>query len=54
MQDNIAYGMMIEGKSVKVRRRAAEEMLEMVRLPGYGCRKAEHDQASLIDYHINL
>ncbi|MFK7890560.1 MAG: ABC transporter ATP-binding protein, partial [Granulosicoccus sp.] len=39
VQDNIAYGLMIKGESIKVRRRAAVEMLEMVRLPGYGARK---------------
>jgi len=39
VQDNIAYGLMIKGASAKARSQAAEEMLDMVRLPGYGARK---------------
>lgn len=37
--DNIAYGLMIRGVALKTRRKAADESLEMVRLPGYAQRK---------------
>ncbi len=37
--DNVAYGLMIKGVAKPERVRAAEEALEMVRLPGYGGRK---------------
>lgn len=37
--DNVAYGLMIAGESRASRRRAAEEMLELVAMPGYGARK---------------
>ncbi|WP_212525479.1 ABC transporter ATP-binding protein [Actibacterium sp. MT2.3-13A] len=37
--DNVAYGLMIAGQPKAQRRRAAEEALEMVALPGYGTRK---------------
>jgi putative spermidine/putrescine transport system ATP-binding protein len=37
--DNIAYGLMIQGQSKPERHRAAEEALDMVRLPGHGERK---------------
>ncbi|NNF77338.1 MAG: ABC transporter ATP-binding protein, partial [Rhizobiales bacterium] len=37
--DNVAYGLMIKGVAKSERVRAAEEALEMVRLPGYGGRK---------------
>jgi putative spermidine/putrescine transport system ATP-binding protein len=37
--DNVAYGLMIAGQPRAQRRRAAEEALEMVALPGYGARK---------------
>ena len=37
--DNVAYGLMIKGVAKPERVQAAEEALEMVRLPGYGGRK---------------
>ena len=37
--DNVAYGLMIAGQGRAERHRAAEAALEMVALPGYGCRK---------------
>ena len=37
--DNVAYGLMIKGVAKAERLQAAEEALEMVRLPGYGSRK---------------
>ncbi len=37
--DNVAYGLMIKGVAKAERVHAAEEALEMVRLPGYGGRK---------------
>lgn len=37
--DNVAYGLMIAGQPKTERRRAAEEALEMVALPGYGGRR---------------
>ncbi|MEL6264424.1 MAG: ABC transporter ATP-binding protein [Pseudomonadota bacterium] len=39
VRDNVAYGPMIRGVSRAERRRAAEEMLALVQLPGYGDRK---------------
>ncbi|MDE4139974.1 ABC transporter ATP-binding protein [Phaeobacter gallaeciensis] len=39
VRDNVAYGLMIAGKPKAERRRAAEEALELVALPGYGTRK---------------
>ncbi|NND92996.1 MAG: ABC transporter ATP-binding protein [Granulosicoccus sp.] len=39
VSDNIAYGLMIRGQGRSMRRRAAEEALELVRLPGYADRK---------------
>ncbi|MCD7107985.1 ABC transporter ATP-binding protein [Rhizobium sp. DKSPLA3] len=37
--DNVAYGLMVKGMGKTARRRAAEEALAMVALPGYGARK---------------
>ncbi|MCJ8510625.1 ABC transporter ATP-binding protein [Rhizobium lemnae] len=37
--DNVAYGLMIRGVGRAERHRAAEQALEMVKLPGYGTRK---------------
>ncbi len=39
VSDNIAYGLMIRGEGKTARRKAAEEALDMVRLPGLGERK---------------
>lgn len=39
VQDNIAYGLMIKGVDKSERMKRAEEMLELVRLPGFGARK---------------
>ena len=39
VQDNIAYGLMIKGVDKSERLKRAEEMLELVRLPGFGARK---------------
>lgn len=37
--DNIAYGLMIKGVAKAERAKQAEEMLDLVRLPGFGARK---------------
>jgi putative spermidine/putrescine transport system ATP-binding protein len=37
--DNVAYGLMVKGVARDERRRAAEEALALVKLPGYGARK---------------
>lgn len=37
--DNVAYGLMVRGVPRAARRKAAEEVLEMVQLPGYGARR---------------
>jgi len=37
--DNVAYGLMIAGQGKAQRRRAAEEALDLVALPGFGARK---------------
>jgi len=37
--DNVGYGLMIRGMPVAERRKAAEDALELVRLPGYGDRR---------------
>ncbi|PSH68934.1 polyamine ABC transporter ATP-binding protein [Phyllobacterium brassicacearum] len=37
--DNVAYGLMVKGVGKEERRRAAEEALAMVKLPGYGIRR---------------
>jgi putative spermidine/putrescine transport system ATP-binding protein len=37
--DNVAYGLMVKGIAKPERRRAAEQALELVKLPGYGARK---------------
>lgn len=37
--DNVAYGLMIRGAAKAERHRAAEEMLELVKLKGFGSRK---------------
>ncbi len=37
--DNVAYGLMIRGESKLVRLKAAEKMLELVKLPGLGGRR---------------
>lgn len=39
VEDNIAYGLMIKGVSKKDRYKQADEMLDLVRLPGFGYRK---------------
>jgi len=37
--DNVAYGLMVKGVGKSERRRAADEALELVKLPGYGARR---------------
>lgn len=37
--DNVAYGLMVKGVAKAERIRAAEQALEMVKLPGYGARR---------------
>jgi len=37
--ENVAYGLMVRGVGKAERRKAAEEALELVRLPGYGHRR---------------
>jgi putative spermidine/putrescine transport system ATP-binding protein len=37
--DNVAYGLMVRGVPKRERHRQAEEMLALVRLPGYGARR---------------
>ncbi len=37
--DNVAYGLMVKGVSKPERTKAAEQALELVKLPGYGARK---------------
>jgi putative spermidine/putrescine transport system ATP-binding protein len=37
--DNVAYGLMVKGVGKAERTRAAEEALELVKLPGYGARR---------------
>ncbi len=37
--DNIAYGLMVKGVPQKERRQRVDEMLDLVRLPGFGHRK---------------
>ncbi len=37
--DNVAYGLMVKGVGREERRKAAEDALAMVKLPGYGLRK---------------
>ena len=39
IEDNIAYGLMIKGISKKERLKQVDEMLDLVRLPGFGYRK---------------
>jgi len=39
VQDNIAYGLMIKGVDKAERKKRADEMLDLVRLPGFGPRK---------------
>ena len=39
IEDNIAYGLMIKGIAKSERARQVDEMLELVRLPGFGYRK---------------
>jgi putative spermidine/putrescine transport system ATP-binding protein len=39
IEDNIAYGLMIKGVPKKERYQQVEEMLDLVRLPGFGYRK---------------
>ena len=39
IQDNIAYGLMIKGVPKKERYKQVDEMLDLVRLPGFGHRK---------------
>lgn len=39
VRDNVAYGLMVKGVAKTDRNRAAEEALELVKLPGYGERK---------------
>jgi putative spermidine/putrescine transport system ATP-binding protein len=39
IEDNIAYGLMIKGVSKKQRFKQVDEMLDLVRLPGFGYRK---------------
>ncbi|EJN06324.1 ABC transporter ATP-binding protein [Phyllobacterium sp. YR531] len=37
--DNVAYGLMVKGVAREERRKAAEDALAMVKLPGYGARR---------------
>ena len=37
--DNVAYGLMVKGVGKMERAKAAEQALELVKLPGYGARK---------------
>ena len=37
--DNVAYGLMVKGVAKEERRKAAEDALAMVKLPGYGVRR---------------
>ena len=37
--DNVAYGLMVKGVGKDERRKAAEDALAMVKLPGYGARR---------------
>ena len=37
--DNVAYGLMVKGVGKEERRKAAEDALAMVKLPGYGTRR---------------
>jgi putative spermidine/putrescine transport system ATP-binding protein len=37
--DNVAYGLMVKGVGKEERRKAAEDALTMVKLPGYGTRR---------------
>ncbi|SDP88924.1 putative spermidine/putrescine transport system ATP-binding protein [Phyllobacterium sp. YR620] len=37
--DNVAYGLMVKGAGKEERRKAAEDALAMVKLPGYGSRR---------------
>jgi putative spermidine/putrescine transport system ATP-binding protein len=37
--DNVAYGLMVKGVAKEERNRAAEQALELVKLPGYGARR---------------
>lgn len=37
--DNVAYGLMVRGVDKKKREAAAEQALELIRLPGYGVRR---------------
>ncbi|AXS41531.1 ABC transporter ATP-binding protein [Breoghania sp. L-A4] len=39
VEDNVAYGLMIRGEARAARRRAAQEMLALVKLEGFGGRK---------------
>jgi len=39
IEDNIAYGLMIKGVDKKERTKQVDDMLDLVRLPGYGSRK---------------
>ncbi|MCF1503117.1 ABC transporter ATP-binding protein [Afifella sp. H1R] len=39
VSDNVAYGLMVRGVGKKARRKQADEMLELVRLGGYGHRR---------------
>src|SRR5688572_21663370 len=39
IEDNIAYGLMVRGVPKKERHQRVDEMLELVRLPGFGYRK---------------
>lgn len=39
IEDNIAYGLMIKGMPKKERYKQVDEMLDLVRLPGFGYRK---------------
>src|SRR6187455_1560861 len=39
IEDNIAYGLMIKGLSKNERYKRVDEMLDLVRLPGFGYRK---------------
>ena len=39
VRDNVAYGLMVKGEAKATRHKRADEMLELVKLAGFGDRK---------------